>query len=260
MSEEQPIQKKWAERLGKIGFVQERKALALSLLGIFTSYFLLLVLAVRTEMPEWLPAFAALFAMYFIAFFSVAAHWFWGRWIAIGVGSWGATIAAWGIVQMRELSGPLVFIGITHGLVALLLMGESMGTLFEGRTDWRARFGLDEEGVQRLRKTVTRSASSVPALVLFVLAPRQDDAALIALFAVLGIGALLAGRTMGLAGLLVAAAGMAGVTIFGSVPSVDTHGLFIATPVPQFLGAYASVALFAALAPFVGPIGRYLKK
>jgi hypothetical protein len=263
--QQQPTVKSWADKmqqsLGSLGFTHERKALALSILALFSAYFLLLVLIARTEMPEWFPAFSAMFTLYFLAFFGVAAHWFWGRWVAIGVGSWGATIAIWGVITTRELSPPLVILGITHGLVALLLMGNSMGALYENRADWRVRFGLDDEGVKRLRRTVTRAASSLPAIVLFALAPRQDDAAIVALCAVLGIGTLLVGRTIGLAGLIAAGAGMVGLAVFHPAPMMDTHGFLspMTSTVPQFLAVYAAVALFASVGPFVGPVGRFLR-
>jgi hypothetical protein len=257
----QPTWKNLGERLGKIGFTHERKALALSLLGLFSSYFLLLMLMARSEMPEWFPAFAAMFALYFISFFGVAAHWFWGRWVAIGVGSWGATIAVWGVITARALEPALVFLGITHGLVALLLMGSSMAVHYEGRADWRARFGLDEAGVARLRKSVTRAASSIPAIVLFALAPRQDASMVLAAVAVVGVAGLLAGRTIALAALALAAIGSLGMAAFGHVAPLDAHGFFLVPvgQVPQLLGLYAGVALLASVAPFVGPIGRYLR-
>ena len=251
----------WGEKLGQIGFTQERKALALTVLGLFTGYFLLLVMIARTEMPEWYPAFAAMFGLYFITFFGVAAHWFWGRWVAIGIGSWGATIAIWGVVTARAFEPALVFLGATHGLIALLLMGNSMGAHFEGRADWRARFGLDDEGVKRLRRSVTRAASSVPAIVLFALAPRQEGGAAVLLCAVLGIGTLLIGRTIAVAMLGLAAAGALSLTVFGSHEPLTAHGFFMVPTgqVPQLLGAYAGVALLASIAPFMGPINRFLR-
>ena len=195
------------DALGRVGFTHERKALALSILGLFSSYFLLLMLIARDQMPEWYPAFSAMFALYFIAFFGVAAHWFWGRWVAIGLGSWGATIAIWGCITQRAFEPALVILGVTHGLVALLLMGSSMGAHYEGRADWRTRFGLDDEGVKRLRRSVTRAASSLPAIVLFALAPRQDDGAVLLLVAALGIGGLLLGRSISLFALAAASIG-----------------------------------------------------
>ena len=260
-----PAASKILERLGEIGLAGERKALSLFILSLFTCYFLLLCLVVRSELPEWFPAFTAMFAMYAITFFGVAAGWFWGRWVAIGLGYWGATIAMWGVVSARSLEPALVILGVSHALFALLLSGKSMAAHYEGRLEWRARFHLDEEGVSRLRKTVTRTASSMPALVLFALAPRQDagGAALLACAAI-GLSMLLVGRTLELLPLVVAAAGALFLAV-GPVglhmAPLDTHGFF-AVPMgdhPQLLGLYAGLMLAASMAPFVGPIGRFLK-
>jgi hypothetical protein len=256
-------QSKIARTLGQIGLTGERRALALFILSLFTCYFLLLALVMQQQMPEWFPAFIAMFGMYAIAFFGVASGWFWGRWVAIGLGYWGLTIAGWGIVQMRELSPPLVILGVTHGLIALLLSGDSMAAYYEGRPEWRARFGIDDAGVLRLRRTVTRTASSIPAMVLFALAPRQDAEALLACV-VVGLGALLIGRTVALLPLLAAAVG----AVVLSVGPASTHmnafdfqgsfGLpsFVS---PQLLGLFAAGMLAASLAPFAGPVGRFLR-
>ncbi len=253
---------KLSRTLGNIGLTGERRALSAFVLSLFTCYFLLLSLIVREQMPEWFPAFITMFAMYAITFFGVTAGWFWGRWVAIGLGYWGATIAVWGIVQARELSLPLVILGVTHGLFALLLSGHSMAALYEGRPEWRARFGLDDEAVLRLRRTVTRTASSLPAMVLFALAPRQDSEALL-VFAVVGLGALLIGRTLALLPLAVAAIGTLVVAIAPGMHmnAFDTHGYFYMPEGvgPQMLGLFAGTMLVASLAPFVGPVGRFLR-
>lgn len=243
--------------LGRVGLVGERKAVSLLILGFFMAFFGLLTLVAKTEMPEWVPAFTAMLAMYAVTFFAVAANWFFGRWIAIGVGTWGATMAAWGVVSQRELSPPLVFLGVTHGLVALLLSGESMAADYEGRNAWRARLGLDDAAVMRLRQSVTRAASSVPAIVLFALAPRQEDGAALLAVAVVGLGALLMGRTLSLVAMAGAAVGAFVLSIVG-VHTADTHG-FLYLPAPQVLGVYASLALAASVSPFVAPIGRFLR-
>jgi len=256
-----PMVDKLKERLGRVGFTGERKALALFLLSLFSGYFLLLMLVVRTELPEWFPAFSAMFALYVTTFFGVAAGWFWGRWVAIGLGSWGVTIAVWGVVTARELVPPLIILGVSHALIALLLMGDSMAAHFEGSLAWRARLGLDEEGVRKLRKSVTRAASSVPAIVLFALAPRQEGGAALLACAVVGLGALLIGRTVALVPLAAAAVGAFVLSAVGSAMPLDTHGMFAlpAGATPQLLGLYAGLAITAALAPFVAPIGRYLR-
>ncbi len=256
-----PVVDKFSEKLSHIGLQGERKAVSLLILAFFAGFFFLLRTVARTEMPEWLPAFTAMFALYILTFLGVAASWFWGRWVAIGVGTWGATIAVWGVVQTRELSTPLVVLGLSHGLIALLLMGDSMAADFEGRPGWRTRLGLDDAGVLKLRRTITRAASSVPAIVLFALAPRQEDGSALVACAVVGIGALLLGRTLSLVALAAAAVG-AFVLSFGAAPfSVATPALsFLPAAMPHALALYASLALAASLAPFAGPVRSFLRR
>src|SRR4051794_34634365 len=81
------------DRLGSVGYVGERKALALLCLGFYTTMFFLIGLSARTELPEWLPVFVAMTLIYVTAFMGVAAEWFWGRWFATGLGYWGCTMA-----------------------------------------------------------------------------------------------------------------------------------------------------------------------
>src|SRR5689334_9997409 len=59
----------------------------------------------------------------------------------------------------------------------LFLAGESMAAGYDGRTDWRTRFHLDEPAVNRLGKSVTRAAMSLPWLLLWALAPKQPAGA-----------------------------------------------------------------------------------
>lgn len=255
-----PVVDKVSEKLSHIGLQGERKAVALTMLGFFAGFFFLLRMAARTEMPEWLPAFTAMFALYMLTFLGVAAGWFWGRWVAIGVGTWGATIAVWGVVQTRELSTPLVVLGISHALIAFLLMGDSMAADFEGRQGWRQRLGLDDAGVLKLRRTVTRAASSLPAIVLFALAPRQEDGSALLACVVVGLGALLLGRTLSILALAGAAVG-ALVLSFGAGPFAAMGGItFLPEVTPHVLALYASVALALSVVPFAAPIGAYLRR
>ena len=159
--------------LSGVGFVGERKAVSLLSLGFFTTYFFLLTMLARTELPEYVPMFAGLLAVYVVAFMGVAAEWFWGRWFAIGLGYWGISMAIMAFVTTRSLPTPILIFGIAHALIALLLQGEKMAAVFDAKPAWRARWKLDDQGVLRVRKSVTRAASSLPALILFALAPRE---------------------------------------------------------------------------------------
>src|SRR6476646_7827855 len=103
------------DTLGSVGLVGERKALALLCLGFYTTLFLMIVLSPRTELPELVPVFSAMTLMYIVAFFSVAAEWFWGRWFATGLGYWGCTMAVMAFVTTRSFPTPMIVFGAMHG-------------------------------------------------------------------------------------------------------------------------------------------------
>ena len=70
---------------------------------------------------------------------------------------------------------------------------------------------MDEFGVARLQKTVTRSAASLPSLIFWALGPREDGMALVAgvaavLLAAAGLRGLVRLRTWGVVALGAAAA------------------------------------------------------
>ena len=75
-----------------------------------------------------------------------------------------------------KVHGPLAcFHNLWHAIVAACLQGEKMAVLFDAKPDWRNRWKLDDQGVIRVRKSVTRAASSLPALIMFALAPREGQ-------------------------------------------------------------------------------------
>src|SRR4051812_31551372 len=201
------------DRLGSLGFVGERKALSLLCLGFYATLFFLVGLSARTELPEWVPLFFGMMAIYVIAFFAVAAEWFWGRWFAVGLGYWGMTMTVMAFVSTRMLPPAMVIFGTMHALISLCLLGDKMAAAFDAKPGWRERWKLDEQGVIRVKKSVTRAASSLPALVMFALAPRGEQslvrtaALTLGAFAVLGLGGLLLQRTWGI--LVMAASGAA---------------------------------------------------
>ncbi len=247
--------------LSKYGFVGERRALALAALGFFGTMFVMLTLAMRSEMPEWVPAFAALATIYVVAFVAVAAEWFWGRWFAIGIGYSGLSTAAMAVFSLRDLPPPLVIYGVSHGLIAACLLGEKMVARYEAKPEWRARFGLNEEAVLRLRKSVIRAASSLPTLVLFALSPRQSgEMAILATVALavgaIGVAGLVRLRTAG----VFALGGAAIVTAMASVltcpcdlASVDV-ATFSLTLSPAAFGFLSAALLSWAILPFIRPV------
>lgn len=177
-----------------IGWVGERKASALLLLGMYVALFALMALAFFSQdQPQWGRCFAAMAICYGAGFFALAAGWFWGRWFAIGLGYSGLTTAIWAMISVRYLAPPLVFFGVTHGLVALLLQGEKMAEAFDWQTAWRERFHVEDEAVIRIRKTVVRAVSGLPTMIMFLLAPREQGMAIAGVLLVLGLVASLAG-------------------------------------------------------------------
>ena len=105
------------DTLGSVGLVGERKAMALLCLGFYTTLFFMIGLSARTELPEWVPVFSAMTLMYALAFFSVAAEWFWGRWFATGLGYWGLTMTVMAWVTTRSLPPAMIIFGTMHGIV-----------------------------------------------------------------------------------------------------------------------------------------------
>lgn len=180
--------------------------------ALVACFFALLYSVVALNLGgEWQPAMFALAACYLTAFIAVVAPWFWGRWFAAGLGWSGAVVGAVGLFMMGW-SWPLAIYAGLHGLLVAALAGRSMGQDYEQQTAWRARFKMDELGVARLGKTVTRSAASLPSLVLWALGPKEPGQALVlvivglasVLGAGLGLRAVLRLRTWGV--LAVAAA------------------------------------------------------
>lgn len=257
----------YMDALGSVGLVGERKALSLLFLGFYTTLFLMIGLSARTELPEWVPVFTAMTLVYAVTFFSVAAEWFWGRWFATGIGQWGVTMTVFAWVTTRSLPPALVLFGSMHALIAVLLQGEKMAVLFDAKPDWRARWKLDDQGVIRIRKSVTRAANSLPGLIMFTLAPRQDQALLAAAafaFAVVGFGGVLLNRTYGVIALSVAAIATAGTVVFGGLP-VNVEAFFqsefrvyAGNALLLPIGTLAAVTLGLAALPFLKPMAGFV--
>ena len=263
--------------LSKLGLVGERKAVALLLLGFFTAVFGLLALLLSLQLPEWWPCYAGLGAVYLVGFFALAADWFWGRWYAIGLGSSGMVAVALlivlsflGRVDVPAEALPILAIyGGTHALLWLLLHGETMAVSYEAQTAWRRRWSIDDDGVLRLRRSVTRAASSLPTLVMWALGPREDAAALAATaLAVIGLLGLVRLRTLGVvavgaAGLVAALATLRDGAPLAMDPtahngSVILHQMGNLASSGQLLSGVSALLLLAAAAPFARPLVRFL--
>lgn len=261
------------EQLKNFGYEGERRALALLCLGFYATVFAMFGLAALDAFPEWAPCFLALGGCYALGFFALGAGWFWGRWFALGLGSSGVTTALLAVVTSRQFPPALVLFGVMHGLVVVALLGARVAALNDGQEGWRKRWGLDDKGVARVRRSVTRAATSLPSLIMFALAPRQDQEWLATTAAALGLSGLwglLRGRTWG-----VLALGAGGVSALLAALSVRPDGLAVLAngyarpfadafwPTASTLAPFAvfgGALLLAAAAPFVRPSLAYLRR
>ena len=266
------------DRLGSIGFVGERKALALLALGFFCTLYFLITMSARTELPEWLALFATMTGLYIVTFMAVGAEWFWGRWFGVGLGTWGVTLAIFACVSTQSLPPALVIFGGLHGLIALCLAGEKMAARFDAQPAWRERWKLDEEGVIRVRKSVTRAASSLPAVIMFALAPRQgEDAfgsgvlnvglvtmsslALVAVFALLALRRTWALLVLGGLGVAFAIKALTTTTTLAvSFSYVDPAGWAHSNCMLTLVGVTGGGLLIASSLPFVGPMLGFIRR
>lgn len=240
---------------GRWKLLGERRAISLLVLGFYTTIFLLIALA---QGGAWLKCFLALAVTYGVGFFALAAEWFWARWFAMGLGVSGMTLAALGLVTTGWSWGLAIW-GILHGLVYLPLLGEAMASRYENQEAWRRRYNVDDYGVARLKRAVRGAAAALPTMILYTLAPRQGQAAL------LGLLLLSAGGLIGLlrlrfwgVGLLAIAGVWAALSLATAAPVVAVS--LLAPFELSVCGALGTVALFLAVAPFVGPALRFMRE
>lgn len=238
-------------------FTGERRALAAAVLAFYSLLFLLNGLMLPGEMGR---LFSALSGVYGLGFFALVAGYFWARWYAVGIGISGFTMAVMAMIQLRSPEPIFVFWGGTHLFVSGVLWGKGMAGAFDGRTEWRERFHMDEHATNRLGKSVIRAGVMLPYIVMYALAPRQGgmEASLL-----LGLGVAVAGtwalfrlRTWSLFAFGSAAAMLA--PTLGDGPqnlAFGPHGFNLDLTA---LGVMGIILLAAAAAPLVGPATRYL--
>jgi hypothetical protein len=267
------------ERLNDLGFERTRRAVSAFALSLFVFLYLFVALLLSLNgMPAWAPAFIGLALCYGVAFMGVAAEWFWGRWFAEGLGWSGFMIAVASLVMGGAWNPILGAFGALHGLIVLMLAGKKMAARYDEQPAWRERYAMDEFGVARLRKTVTRASASLPSVILWALGPKDPGqemfaaTALVAgLFAVSGLFGVIRMRAWGLVSLTAGAATL----VAGGVIAYPHFGLawssggatFLA--IPSALWAYYGVVagpalpvllLGAAIAPFARPLLRHLRR
>ncbi len=251
---------KLAEKLGALGFERFRRALA----ALSLSFFAVLYTFLALQVPEgWGPALGGLAGCYLVAFFAVSAEWFWGRWFATGIGWSGIMVAVFGMFQIGWVPALAIY-GVLHALVVLPLAGRSMAARYDLQEGWRARYKMDDFGVARLRKTITRSAASLPSVILWALGPKEPgQGMLLALvtmaLAVAGVAGLVRLRTWGW--VAVGASGL--VALCGGhllapmiAPTIGWMGMAPTGMAPDL----AAVLLLAAAIPFALPAARYLRR
>jgi hypothetical protein len=228
-----------------------RRALSLFVLGFTTTIFILVALA---QGGAWARCFFALAAVYGVAFFSIAAGWFWGRWYTMGLAASGITLAILGLVT-SGWNGSLAIWGGIHLLIYGPLVGDAMATHFEGQRAWRERYALDEHGVMRIKRAVKGAATALPTLIFFTLAPREGAALgpLLLLGSSLGFLGLVRMRFWGVALLGVTALALAAELLLAG-PTVGALGIGFTS-----LGAFALLALGYAILPFLRPAFRFLR-
>lgn len=247
------------ERLNQVGFERTRRALAALALSLFV--FLYLIMSFNPPAEGWQGAFLALSACYAVAFMGVAAEWFWGRWFAAGL-AWSGVMVAVASLVMIGWVAPLAIYGGLHGLVVLCLSGKKMVERYDLQPAWRERYGMDEFGVARLRKTVTRASASLPSLIMYALAPKEPGQSLAVagivavLLAAMGLHGVVRLRTWGLVAL-----GAAATLVFATGDVLNpTMGLATSMPAGLGLGPALGAAFLAvAVAPFIRPAFRYLR-
>ena len=240
-------------------FVGTRRAAALTILGVLFTTFGWLGLITP---EEFRPMFLGLAACYFVAFVGVGGGYFWGRWVATGIG-WSGAMAILAVGQADDPWPVVIWAGI-HALVIGALAGRKMAEQFELRADWREKWKLDDAAVKKIGGAVTSVASSFPLILARLLYRPEGLTIVAAIAAVAAVGLLLRGRTAG-----VFAAATAGVAILLTGPALAPMACTSALGsdlAPTMLVASSSVARWIAgaalllpLALFSRPIARYLR-
>jgi hypothetical protein len=230
--------------------VGERRALAAIVMAF---YFLVYgVMALQQVQPEFTKAFVAIAGVYGLAFFALVAGYFWARWYTVGVGLYGVITAAVGMWQIGA-EPVLVFVGGTHLAATMMLWGSAMSGPYDGRTEWRQKFHMDEHAVQRLGRSVIRAGVSLPFILLYAFAPKPGAAeTVISLAAVVlatfGMRGLVQLKTWGV--LAIGAAGAMLLALAGG--EAVSHGALALQP------AVMGALLLGVMAPFASPITRFV--
>jgi len=249
--------------MDKIKLVGERRALSSLVFGFFGALFTLNAIFVA----ELRALLLSMGLLYLTAFFSVAAGYFWGRWVALGLAAQGAVSGI--LLAFQEGVNPIViFFGVAHALAWLALAGKQMSSAYEGREDWRQKYRIEDGGAERIGKTVTRVTMALPMLIGLLFAPGGGDETTVFACA---LGALAFWGALRLRAWSPLAAGGAGALLVGkwlSAPGFPAQpSELIVTGQGWFTVGWASssallagVLLLSAFAVFARPTLRFLRR
>ncbi len=187
-----------------------RKAIVLLILGFFFSQLSMVALLGPSET---FGLYMGLSLCYGVAFFGLAAEWFWARWFAMGIGNFGSVFLL--LMLQMGFEPILLFFGGTHALVALMLMGEGMASRYEYSEYTKERWNFQDESLVLMRRAFKSAGSTFPLLVMYLFAPKPEALT----FAMLGMAAMAAfglarGKTWGL------------LPLVGISAACLAHGLF----------------------------------
>jgi hypothetical protein len=255
----------FVEKVNDIGFERTRRAFAALVMSFFVTLFAFIAMGAP---PELKPVFAALALCYGVGFVGVVAEWFWARWYASGL-CWSGVMVAIASLVMLGWTPVLVYYGAAHAVVIALLAGKKMMERYDLQAAWRERYQMDDLGVVRLRKTVTRAAASLPSLIFWALGPKEGQelafvggVAALAL-AALGLRAVIRMRSWGVFALGGAALVTAALSQLSGVVGPHCHCLSTAPTYDNALGVFGAIAfaaLMLAVLPFAGPVARFIRR
>ncbi len=236
-----------------------RRAIVLLLLSLF---FWQYVLTALIGPDDFFAMSVGMSAVYGIAFVGLAAEWFWARWFATGLGQFGSFFLL--IVLQIGPEPTILFFGISHLLVWLLLAGEGMAARYEHSEATAERWNFQEDSLALMRRAVRSAGMSLPLIILYTLGPRPEmlHIAVLAL-AVFGTAGLVRGRTwsvfaLGTAGALALADGLGliGATAQGYMIMDPAGSLLLSGPIFPILAG----SLLIVPAVFARPMARFLRQ
>ena len=110
---------------------------------------------------ELFACYLGLALCYGVAFFGLAAEWFWARWFAIGVGNFGSIML---LLLFKMGMEPIVaFIGFTHLIIAVSLMGEGMAAKYEHSERTQEKWNFQEESLLLMRRAIKSAGARSPS-------------------------------------------------------------------------------------------------